>query len=117
MPSARKRDNHFSEENWSAAATRYQGSIKNLLGDSWDSINDGAWKIAQVKRGGRIALSNPDGVLMPETDERELLVEAEEAVENDEIDWEICEFLFLLRVSSVADWYDGVTELEQNRAH
>jgi hypothetical protein len=53
---------------------------------------------------------------MPETDERELLVKVEEAVENDEIDWEICEFLFLLRVSSVADWYDGVTELEQNRA-
>jgi hypothetical protein len=70
-----------------------------------------------VKRGGRIALSNPDSVLMPETDERarELLVEVEEAVENDEIDWEICEFLFLLRVSSVADWYDGVTELEQNQ--
>ena len=96
MPSARKHNNHFSKENWSAAATRYRGSIKNLLGGSWDLINDGAWKIAQVKRGSRIALSNHDSVLMPETDERELLVKVEEAVKNDEIDWEICEFLFLL---------------------
>ena len=69
-----------------------------LGGDSWDLINDGVWKITQVKRGSCVTLSNPESVQMPETNERKLLqvVEVDEAVKNNEIDWKICEFLFLL---------------------
>jgi hypothetical protein len=92
VPSARKRDNHFSEENWCDAAIRYQGSISNLLGDSWDLINDGAWKIAQARRV-RVTSSKSEDVAMPLADEREMLIEADEVVENDEITWEACEFV------------------------
>lgn len=94
MRCERKRDNHFSEENWSEAATRYQSSIQNLLGDSWDLIIDGAWKIAQEKKGGRAATSNHLDGRMPDVNDRELLVEADEDIENDNIDWESCEFFY-----------------------
>lgn len=89
--SARKRDNHFSEENWSEAAIRYRGSIQNLLGDSWDLIIDGALKIARERKGVHAAPSSHSLNDMPETNDRGLLVEADEVVENDEIEWEECE--------------------------
>lgn len=92
VPSARKHDNYFSEENWCDAAIWYQGSISNLLGEFWDLINDSMWKIAQA-RWTRVTASKSEDVAMPLVDEREMFVEADKVVENDEITWEACEFV------------------------
>jgi hypothetical protein len=94
VPSARKCDNHFFKENWCDAAIRYQGLISNLLGDSWDLINDGTWKIAQARQV-HVTSSKSEDVTMPLADEREMLIEADKVVENDKITWEACEFVVL----------------------
>jgi hypothetical protein len=90
--SARKRDNHFSEEMWSDAAVRYQVAIRNLSAKSWDLIIDGAWAISQERKASRVAsTSKCVDTKIPEADERELLVEGDEVVDDDEITWEGCE--------------------------
>ena len=91
--SARKRDNHFSEEMWSDAAIRYQVAIQNLSAKSQDLIIDGAWAISQERKASRVASKTVD-IKMPEADKRELLVEGDEEVENDEIIWEGCELSY-----------------------
>ncbi|KAH9975648.1 hypothetical protein BJV74DRAFT_862376, partial [Russula compacta] len=85
--STRKRDNHFSEEMWSEPAIRYQSPIRKLSPESWDLIIDGAWKISQEKKASHVT-SNCVDSKMPEADERELLAEGDEVVENDEIVWD-----------------------------
>ena len=96
VPSARKRENHFSEEMWNDPALRYKVAIQNLSDKSWELIIDGAWKIAQAKKASRATrttsgLSNIADVLpLPKPDERELLLEGDEDIENEEIDWEAC---------------------------
>ena len=90
MPSARKRDNYFSEEMWSDSAVRYQKPIQNLSGASWDAIIDGAWKFSQEKKASRITSNHVDSN-MPNADERELLAEGDEVVKDDNIVWEDCE--------------------------
>jgi hypothetical protein len=82
--SPRRRDNHFSGEVWNDAAHWYQVGISNLSSDSWDLIIDGSWKISQEKKASRIP-SNSMDPKMPDADERELLAEGDEAVEDDEI--------------------------------
>jgi hypothetical protein len=97
VPSARKRDNYFSEEMWINTALRYRTAIQNLSEKSWDCIIDGAWKIAQAKKvAGRATSSNifKSDDQIPKVDERELLVEGDEDVENDDIDWEACESFY-----------------------
>ena len=94
VPSVRKRDNYFSEEMWSDSAVRYQKPIQNLSAESWDLIIDGAWKISQEKRAARVASIRTDST-MPNTDERELLAEGDEVIEDDEIVWDDCELYYL----------------------
>ncbi|KAH9965581.1 hypothetical protein BJV74DRAFT_890219 [Russula compacta] len=91
--STRKWDNHFSEEMWSEPTIWYQSPIRKLSPESWDLIIDGAWKISQEKKAGRVTLNCVDSK-MPEADERELLAEGDEVVENDEIVWDSCEFFY-----------------------
>ena len=93
--SARKRDNHFSEEMWSDPAGRYQVAIQNLSAKCWDLIIDGAWKISQERRASRV-MSKCVDTKMPNADERELLVELEgdEVVEDDAIVWDGCELYY-----------------------
>jgi hypothetical protein len=99
MLSTRRRENHFSDEMWSDEAIHYQVSIESLSETSWELIIDGAWQIAQDKPAGRTAgIGRYSGIRLPELDERELLVEGVEDVEDDEeMDWdkvpvETCEF-------------------------
>ncbi|KAH9960986.1 hypothetical protein BJV74DRAFT_871948 [Russula compacta] len=97
--STRKRDNHFSEEMWSEPAIWYQSPIQKLSPESWDLIIDRAWKISQEKKASRVT-SNCVDSKMPKADERELLAEGDEVVENDEIVWDSCVgFLAILRLS------------------
>ena len=91
--SSRKRDNHFSEEMRSDAAVRYQAAIRNLSNTSWDLIVDGAWGISQEIKGNRATSSCIDAK-MPEVDERELLAEGDEVVEDDGILWDECEYYY-----------------------
>ena len=88
----RKRDNQFSDKMWSDVATRYQKSVERLTETSWESIMDSAWKIALDKPPGHGALaSRLSGMLEWElqVDERELLVDGHEEVEDDsEMDWD-----------------------------
>ena len=91
--SARKRDNYFSEEMWSDAAGRYQVPIQNLLAESWDLIIDGAWDISQERRASRV-MSRCVDVKMPEADERELLAEGDEVIDDDAIIWDDCELYY-----------------------
>jgi hypothetical protein len=90
VPSARKWDNYFSEEMWSDPAARYQKPIQNLSAESWDLIIDGAWNILQEKKASRVT-SNCVDSSMPDADERELLAEGHEVVNDDHIVWEDCE--------------------------
>jgi hypothetical protein len=90
VPSARKRDNHFSEEIWINPALQYKIPIQNLSEKSWELIIDGAWKIAQAKKANR-TISTSSNILdasLPVEDERGSLVETDGYVKNDEIDWE-----------------------------
>ena len=75
---------------WSEPAVRYQTAIKNLSAKSWDLITDGAWNISQEKKAGRVTSKCVDAK-MPDADERELLAEGDEVVEDDKIDWDDCE--------------------------
>ena len=72
---------------WSDAATRYQVPIQNLSAETWDLIVDGAWDILQEKKAKLVTLNTK----MPEADERELLTEGDEAIEDDKITWDGCE--------------------------
>jgi hypothetical protein len=87
----RKRDNHFSGEVWNDTASRYSVPIQNLSQESWDLIVDGAWKVSQKRKASHVASTSVD-LDMPEADERELLAEGDEVVEDDVIVWE-CESL------------------------
>jgi hypothetical protein len=107
VPSARKRDDYFSEEMWITTALRYKTSIQRLSDKSWNVIIDGAWKIAQTKRAGRTTLNILD-TQMPMVDERELLVEGDEDIEDNEIDWEACES-FYCPLQTFSNW-DPPTE-------
>lgn len=93
--SNKKRDNHFSEENWNVEASRYRIAISGLSDESWELIIDGAWEIAQESRKNRShnAPSSSKFIAeVPEQDERELLVEGGENIEDDGImDWDACE--------------------------
>src|ERR1700691_5625927 len=85
VPSARKRDDYFSEEMWITTALRYKTPIQRLSDISWNLIIDGAWKIAQTKRASRMSRTTLTNVLdpqMPSVDERELLVEGDEDMEE-----------------------------------
>ena len=81
---------------WSNAATQYQVSIDGLTDENWDEIINGAWKVYQEKEAGHTCIASSSISLtdakMPEADERELLIEASETVDNDEeINWDDCE--------------------------
>jgi hypothetical protein len=97
--SDRKRDNHFSEEVWGEMALPYATSIDGLSVNTWDSIVDGAWEIAQeiIRAGSRNASHSQDAAYAP--DEVELLVDGGEDVEDDgAVDWDAasqCEYLKL----------------------
>jgi len=95
VPSPRKCDNHFSEGIWINPALRYKVPIQKLSDKTWEYIIDSAWTIAQAKRGSHATSSNILDPL-PSQDERELLVEGDEDVQNDEIDWEACESFYCL---------------------
>lgn len=94
MRSARKRDNHFSEEMWINTALRYKVAIQNLSDRSWELIIDGAWKIAQEKKASHASTSSKVLDSLPLEDDREMLVDGDEDVENDEIDWGACESIY-----------------------
>ena len=95
MPSVRKHDNHLSEEMWNNVDLQYQVSIQALSEESWDLIVDGAWKISQEKKAGHTASSSPPDTNMPKVNERELVIEGDEVVENDEeITWDNCELCY-----------------------
>jgi hypothetical protein len=95
--SDRKRDNHFSEEVWGEMALPYATSIDRLSVNTWDSIVDGAWEIAQemINAGSRSASHSQDHAAYA-PDEAELLVDAGEDVEDDgAVDWDAasqCEY-------------------------
>ena len=95
VPSAQKRDNHFSKEMWINTALQYKVAIKRLSDKSQDLIIDSAWKIAQERKAaGRATSSNVLDARMLKADERELLIEGDKDIQDDEIDWEACESLY-----------------------
>jgi hypothetical protein len=86
--STRNQDNHFSDEIWSNTASHYQVSIKGLSEESKRFITEGAWRISQHRHMSSSTAAHQNG---PEVNERELLTEGDNAVENDEErDWDAC---------------------------
>ena len=89
VPSSRKHDNHFSEEMWITPALQYKNAIQKLSDKSWELIIDGAWKIAQTKKAGHATGTSSNNLdVLPVEDERGLLAEGDEDIEDDEIEWE-----------------------------
>jgi hypothetical protein len=79
---------------WSNAASWYQVAIQKLSQESWDLIVDGSWKISQEKKtASSCSASTSVDPKMPEANERELLAEGNEVVEDDEIVWD-CESFY-----------------------
>ena len=93
---------------WNNVALQYQVSIQGLSEESWDLIGDGAWKISQEKKAGRTASSSLPDTNMPKVNERELLIEGDEVVENDKItwdNWELCYFCLQILLTLYSSEY------------